>query len=178
MPIGSKLAPANPLSGPRRGIVEMYKSPRVDAALDFVEELALTLPEHPLGADGQPLQPQLPSDITKLSNEQLGRLYGEFVAVAAYADVHLGLSDIVHVDTEYTSEITEATWGLHTEGSNKDERTFALKTNHKVRTSKEIALTKRARKVLLSKLISGYERAISALSREMSRRGLELSNER
>lgn len=156
----------------------MYACPRVDDALDFVEQLHLQLPQQPLGPTGEPLQPQLPADITKLSNERLGQLYGEFVAVATYADAQLGLSDIVHVETEYTSEMTEARWGLHTEGQNKDERTYALRTNSHVKHARESALTKRARKVLLSKLISGYERAINALSREMSRRGLEQTNER
>lgn len=156
----------------------MYASPRVEDALDFMGELHLSLPAQPVDDQGNPLQPQLPSDITKLTNEQLGRLYGEFVAVASYADAHLGLSDIVHVETEYHGDVTEATWGLQADGSNRDERTFATRINHKVRVARETALTKRARKVLLSKLITGYERAINALSREMSRRGMELAHER
>lgn len=178
MPLGKPLAQQAPSHGPRRGISEMYKSPRVEDALNFIDDLHLALPAQPLNSQGQPLQPQLPSDITRLTSEQLGRLYGEFVAVASYAEAHLGLSDIVHVETEYQGDVTEATWGLQTDGANKDERTYALKTNHKVRTARETALVKRARKVLLSKLITGYERAINALSREMSRRGMDLANER
>lgn len=175
MPIGGpKPQPPSRTVGPRRGIQDLYNSPRVGPALDFVEELGLVLPDKPKGPDGQPLDPRLPADITRLSNEQLGRLYGEFNAVAVYADAHLGLSDIEHTDVDYQADMTEATHGLHVEGSNRDERVFQLRTSPQVRKAREQALAKRARKVLLSKLISGYERAINALSREMSRRGMEL----
>ena len=164
-----------PVSGLRRGIESMYWSSAVHSALDFVEGLDLPLPEKPMGPDGQVLNPRLPHDITRLTSDQLGRLYGEFSAIAVYAETHAGLSDVEHADEEYKYDVGEAREGLQTEGENKEQRTWLLKTNTRVRAMKEQALARRARKVLMAALLRGYEKAINALSREMSRRGLDLA---
>jgi len=187
MAFGSKLSAAEPLmshfntsekerpkTGFRRGIEAMYTTRTVIGALDFVEDLGLQLPEQPRDDNGVVLMPVLPNDVTRLSNEQLGRLYGEFAAISIYATAHLALSDIDHTEVEYTADMTEAKFGLQAEGSNKDQRMFALKTNLYVKQGREKAMQKRARKVMLSKLIDGYEKATNTLSREMSRRGMEM----
>jgi hypothetical protein len=177
MPFG-KQPPAQTQERKHRGIDALYSVNAHKAASWIEDELALQLPDKPVDIDGSPLQPKLPADITRMSNDQLGKVYGQFVAVAQYADTQLGLIDIDSTDQSYGHLIEEAKHGLTVDGDNKDERAFNLRLNVWVKRKKEISLERRARMTLLEALIKGYDRAISALSREMSRRGMEQENSR
>lgn len=154
----------------RRGFAAMYKSPSVKAALESFDHMKLSLPELPVDDQGVALMPKLPHDITRLSNDSLARLYGQFAAVAAYADAQLGLSDIEHADADYEFELSEANVGLQTEGSSRDKREWQTLLSQSVRDKKAQALQRRARKVLLTALLKGFDKAIAALSREQTRR--------
>jgi hypothetical protein len=175
MPVGNFSSPhTRVVAAPRRGLSAMYRSPAVLSALDFVASIALPIPDKPVDEQGVALNPKLPPDITKLSNDALGRLYGQFTAVAQYAEAHASLTDIESTDEEYVYEIGEAREGLSVEGENKEKRVFALRLSQLVQDKKQKALAKRARKVLVAGLLRGYEKAIAALSREQSRRQAEL----
>lgn len=176
MPLGSKPPEPAPQQHGRRGLAALYQSKTAGHAVSFIDSLGLEMPAQPVNEHGTPLCPKLPADVTKLAPDALSRLMGEFTAMAQYAEAQLALADIDHVEYEHGADVTEAQHGLHVEGANAAERNFQLRLNPQVRRAKEEMLARRARKVLLGKLIAGYERAINVLSRDLTRRGVEMSN--
>src|SRR4029077_7274095 len=57
------------------------------AAFDHLGELGVFLPS-------RPLDPDMPEDITNLTNDDLGKLYGQFVAYTGWLEVELSLVEI------------------------------------------------------------------------------------
>lgn len=159
----------------KRGFAALYAHSGGLAAhaLAYAEELRLPLPDEPLDERGRPMRPELPPDITKLSTDQLGRLYGQFAAVEAYANAHLGMADVAETDWETQHDLVDAQAGLQAEGKNRDERAYVRKLDAEVVKKRQTALAKRARRVFLASLVKGYERSITTISREYSRRGIE-----
>jgi len=68
-----------------------------DQSLRRLAKAQLALPDRPVDGNGVAISPQLPPDLTILSNQELGALYTEFCAMVAYAYGQAALTDV-----EYT----------------------------------------------------------------------------
>lgn len=141
--------------------------------LEYIQKLGLQVPDRPIDEFGSPLCPKLPADITKLTIDELGRLYGQFVAIAQYASAQLGLADIDHIEYDYEADQTEAREGLSAEGNNKEERKYNTQLHPTVVRRRQEAFERKAKKTLLITLVDGYKESAKCLSRELSRRGVD-----
>jgi len=138
----------------------------------LTEDLGLEVPKHPTDEMGKLMQPSLPSDITRSSIEEIGRLYGQFVAMYQYASAQLGLVDVEHTESDYETKYEEAMAGFRAEGS-ATERKLSAQTAPAVVAKERDRVVKKAKRALLSQLVTGYEQGFKCLSRELTRRGIE-----
>ncbi len=145
-----------------------------DRVRGYLDKLDLEIPERPVDDKQRPLTPRLPVDITRVSLEEIGRLYGQFIAMAQYASAQLGLVDVDHIESDYEAEQAEARYGLVADGNNATERKYNTQLHPGLMSKAEIKLEKKARKVMLTALVEGYRKSADCLSREMSRRNVEL----
>lgn len=145
--------------------------------VQHVARLSLSVPEAPTNAQGEPLDPQLPDDITAVSIQELGKLYGQFMAVSSYAEPQVALADIEHTDAKAHLNFIEAQSGLMSDGSNQQERKWNLQLDPEYRKAQEAERVAYAKFTLLEHLIKRYEKAAASLSRELTRRGVEISKD-
>jgi hypothetical protein len=123
----------------------------------------------PASEDGTPDDPQLPYDVTALSYEELGTLYGRFVGMASYFEGEVALADIDAVEAESFLEHVRAKVRLRKAGTvaDKDAKTA---NDREFIEAEMTSLKFTARAKLLKARLRGYEKAAAGLSREMSRR--------
>lgn len=131
------------------------------------------MPELPVGEAGQPLKPQLPWNIDEVPLPDLGRLYGQFAAMATYAARHVGEADVEASDAKYDLSILEAKLKLTVDGANADERKSNVALDPSVMAASERHRVADAKFTFLKQLLAGYERSMATISREFSRRGIE-----
>lgn len=157
-------------TGPRgRAVTKALRARTMDW---LNEEVRIELPERPVDQWGNPLNPRLPWDITKIELDELGMLYGQFTAMYNYGAAQLGLVDVDHTESDYDSGIEEAKATLRSEGSNATERKAQARMDPGYDKAEQVRRDRKARKALLTKVVDGYERAFKCLSRELTRRGI------
>lgn len=143
-----------------------------DDAIHYAAQLGLPVPERPVMPGGQSVE--LPPEIDQCTSTELGRLYGQISAFASYAAVHVGLADVDRSEARYRADILTAECTLGAVGSNRDERKSYVTLDPQVVQAESAFRVADARYVLLSRLLQGYERSIATISREFSRRELDL----
>lgn len=131
-------------------------------AIDYIDELGATLPT-------RPDDPNMPADITILTSDELGRLHAQFVAYTGWIEVELSLVEVISDEEEAFLEHVEAEVLLRKAGTVKDKTSKAINDPKYVEAEK-VALIAKAKAKLLKARVKGYERCVSCLSREMSRR--------
>jgi hypothetical protein len=143
----------------------------VETVTAYAGELGLVVPGRPqIGEEAL----ELPWQIDTVPSSELGRLYGQFSAMATYAAVHVGLADVARSESKYRLTIVSAETTLQSNGSNAAERKAAVELDEQVMQAAEVHRLADARYVFLASLLQGYERSIATISREFSRRGLDL----
>lgn len=116
--------------------------------------------------------PRLPRDITAISSEDLGYLHGSFSAYTAYLADQTALAETAASRVEAYYELFRAEVRLRKSGTvaDKDAKTLA---DPEVQTLEQELLVAQAKARLLKAKERGYDRQASALSREMTRRGIQ-----
>lgn len=149
----------------------------VNAAQAAVKErmrsLQLRAPRRPLNEKGEPLDPQLPRDLTALSDIAIGKIHGEFALMAQYATLHLAILGVVAAATKKADKITRAKVRLEKTGTNPDKEA-KVEVDPRVRTIGFDVLVGESTCTLTEAALQGYLIGRDAISREMTRRmGLE-----
>ncbi len=161
------LASSKPL-GPQRG------PSGIAIAQEHARSLKLAIPKAPLAEDGGMLQLELPRKIADWSSDELGELYAQFSGLASYAEVHVATADVERSDAKAHHEKMKALQGLSTEGANATERNAAVAMHPDVVAASEEFRIADAKYTLLTSLFNGYDRSMRTISREFSRRGIDV----
>jgi len=138
----------------------------------LTETIKLELPKRPTDQWGKELNPRLPWDITKIDDQELGMLHGQFTAMYQYGIAQLGLVDVDYTEGKYLADLEEAKAGLRAEGDNAQQRKLNAQTDPRYVEFEAMRADRTARRALLSRVVDGYLEAKNCLSREMTRRGL------
>lgn len=141
----------------------------LDAIKTRVEKLGLRYPPRPVDEDGAPLHPALPVDLTLLTDEALGRLYGQFCLMAQYAQMHLAIRSVEASVRKRVDKVTRSEVRLRTEGT-VGEQEAQVETNPAVRKSTYDLLVGEGTETMINALLQGYLIGKDALSREITRR--------
>jgi hypothetical protein len=167
--------PTKPRRGPQAAREARIGAARAKAMATAVN-LGLPIPERPTDERGQTLEPEMPADITALSLDQLGRLYGQFSAMAGYAAAQVALSEVDTHEAKSRLGYIEATMGLQSEGKNAQERRWAIEVSDPYVQAEQTWLTCKATTTLLQQLLERYKDGRATLSRELTRRGVDIDN--
>lgn len=138
-----------------------------------VEAMKLRLPPRPMkrlkGGEEIPLDPALPSDLTLLTDEKLGRLFSEFACMAQYVTFTLAMRSVEASAKKAREKFTRAKVRMEKTGTvvdkeakvEVDPRTREAVFDHTVADGTE---------VLTRAVMEGYLIGRDACSREMTRR--------
>jgi hypothetical protein len=132
------------------------------AAVDHLEAIGASLPS-------KPEDPDLPADITVVTSEELGRLYGQFVGYTGWLETELSLAEMAADEEQAFLEHKEAEIRLRKAGTVSD-KTAKTKNDEFYIQAEQAALMAQAKAKLLKVRVRSYERCCGALSREMTRR--------
>lgn len=125
--------------------------------------------EQPADEDGNAISPVMPSNITLLSSDELGHLYGHFIAMATWLDEQATLAEARAAECDVFFDQTKAEELLTKNGTVAAKNAKATTAEHII-LAEHSALVATAKAKLLRSRVRGFERCASALSREMTRR--------
>lgn len=143
-----------------------------------LRELKLRAPERPQVEQGGFIDPVLPPDITKLSDLQLGQLYGEFCAMAQYVGPRAAIKAMATASARRTDKIIRARSHLKQTGTVGDKAAQVEVDADVLQSSYALAVAENE-EVLVQAMLETYVIGREALSRELTRRQkVELPNTR
>lgn len=152
-----------------------------DGVLDTMrarlDSMQVRVPRRPKNADGGLLEPRLPTDITALSPEGLGKLYNEFSCMAQYAQFQLALRSVEHAVTKRVDRLTKARVRLEKAGTN-DDKAAKVEVDPRSRKSSLEQLTSEGEERLTQAVLDVYLIGKDTCSREMTRRLGMMKNDR
>jgi hypothetical protein len=142
-------------------------------AVHEIHNLGLARPKLPRTADGDPLNPKLPRDLAGAPSQHLGKLLGHLTSCANYAAYVASAEDLRRVVAEHELEYITARVRLEKTGTNaaKNDKTAA---DPRVKDANAAYFAAFAKAKMTAVLLANYERQISAVSREITRRTNEL----
>lgn len=159
-----KLAPKAAPQEPETRALDMWEPDFAGReALDALAALGCTLPDRPCE------DPDMPADVTMLSNEQLGLLHGQFSAFAVYLGSQLGLAVVAASEQKAYLAHISAEIRLRKAGTVKDKDSKTLNDARFIESEMEL-LRREAKVELLKARMFGYRDFKETLSREISRR--------
>lgn len=143
--------------------------------LDFQRnKLKIDAPSRPVDGTGKDQIPIIPPDITKLPDQDLGRLQGCFSAWANYLEHELAVAEVDKLELDERDLMTSATTRIQLHGTETAQwRTDSATLDETAARVRQKRLEKKAFVKLLQARLSGCERAIKVLSREQTRRDNE-----
>jgi hypothetical protein len=141
-----------------------------------LQKMRLRVPRRPKDIDGNPLDPQMPADITMLNDEQLGRLHGEFAAMVSYVYGQLGLRAVEHSISKRADKLMRAQVRLGKSGTVED-KAASTETDSRTRAVSELLLVAEATERLTQAIHDGYLVGRDLCSRDMTRR-MSTNNQR
>lgn len=148
-----------------------------ESALSTAHRLKLSIPDVPLNEDGDPAGSiSMPPDITAISLENLGRLYGQYSSMYGYTAAQVGLADVDAHEAATALGRLKARLTLSVDGKNADERAAKVQLDPVYIEVQDILESARARFVLLQQLLERYKDGKATLSRELTRRGVEVQD--
>lgn len=123
----------------------------------------------PLEEDGSPMDPRLPPDITRVTDEELFRLYGQFCAMAQWVGFQLGIVQTQKLISEQERERLKSRLWL-AETGNREDRKAKVDSNADFQRAENEALVKAALEGMTYPVFNGYLIGKEATSRELTRR--------
>lgn len=142
-------------------------------AMSFVVKRTLPIPK--TIAPEQLENLEFPDDLTKISTEQLGQVMTTWTAVLAYTQFEVAKADIEQTARRNKLDFDKKTTYLkmlRIEGITENERAATLVADKHMAQMQANFEYARARYTLLKALLGSYQKYYTALSRELSRRGL------
>lgn len=125
--------------------------------------------------------PDLPRDITMLSDDRLMTLFSEFTAWQNYAATQQADAEVTEAKAEASARFIEANAMVLGWGGAKDKVTVAkaeLAHNPEVERARQDVLNAYAQRKMTQVVFSNCERSVFVVSRELSRRIGNAGNER
>jgi len=117
----------------------------------------------------------LPEDLTKVSNRKLGRLLGVYASFAEFSDYELAKLEGVQERLDNDLELLSAEiMALNDDGKEKWRLEAAVQRNKKYQSLRKKRVLVSTKVRILKALKSGYDRKHSTVSREITRRGMEM----
>lgn len=144
---------------------------KVTDAVAELEASGLPIPQQPT-IQGQPL-PALSTDLTRESNQTLGKLLSEFTAMANYVSYAATVADLTATADEHALEYETARTRLVKTGTVSEKNDKAT-VDPRVHHAQVKAYESRAVAELTESIRRNYERDLMAISREITRRGNEM----
>ncbi len=133
-------------------------------------------PTRPVDENGQVYTPSLPPDITKMSNEDLGRLQGQFTAFGNYVRFLLATFDIEKLEADENEKMSAAEERLSSDEEKVRRRADLAIVSPRAVSTRKTNREKKAMVLLLKARMEGIEQAVKTLSREQTRRQAELEH--
>lgn len=133
----------------------------------------LPAPHMPTNAAGGFLEPKMPDDLSQANPDRLGKLMTQLTACANYASYLCAIDDVAATLAENRLEFIVAQVRMQKSGNSTVRRDKA-RNDPRVHQANREYLTAMAKHKLTTALLEGYERQIHAVSREVSRRQMEL----
>lgn len=134
-----------------------------------IVEYQLDLPDLPEG------EVRMPPDISEVEGAELGRLLGRFAALIAYGRVKAAEASVDKAGRKARYDLAKAKEYLilrQNERMTEREREYTLELNNEVGRAKRDYVQAEQVYELTEAVLSGYVQCYSALSRELSRRGI------
>lgn len=157
---------------PRKADVEGYRV--TQRALAKVRKAGLPRPRQQV-VDGEALNPELDLNLADIDNGSLGRLLVEFTAACEYAAYLAAVADIDRTVEQNVMEYVEAKVRLSKTGT-VQRRADRTNVDPLVIDARSRFLEKDAISTLTAAIQKNYERSLSTISREITRRQNELEH--
>ena len=125
--------------------------------------------QKPVDDEGEPLDPQLPSDLTNLSDTRLGKLFGEFCRCAQFYQLRLAENGVTKSIAKYTEKYARSATRLLKSG-NIPDKDAEVETDPRVSDRSQKTLVAEAQEVMLQGLLNVNLMGRDAISREFTRR--------
>ena len=142
-----------------------------DKAIEAVRKAGLIEPRKP------EVEIEFPDDLTALSSQELGQLMTRYTAFVVYSEYLVAMSDIDYSSSTNALEFVRGRELLKErvqEYRNVSERNAMVDQNKDVIGLKQILEGHKSKRYLAKALYSGYQQMVGAVSREISRRGMEV----
>jgi len=137
-----------------------------------VKRARLTIPQRPVNDQNEDINPKLPLDLAASTPDKLGKLLTQFTAMCDYTAYAAALADIDSTVEEHVLETVTARVRLEKSGT-VSEKADKTSIDPRVRDAAQKYFERYALFKLTATLLSNYERDLSAVSREITRRGQE-----
>jgi hypothetical protein len=141
----------------------------LDALRQQLTRMRVRAVRRPVDAEGEPLQPQFPHDVSKLTDEALARRQSEFAAMAQYAQFQLALRAVEHSIARRADRITRAKVRLEKSGTN-DDKAAKTEVDSRSRATSHLLLIAEGGERLTQAVLDGYIIGRDLCSREQTRR--------
>jgi len=147
-----------------------------DTALKAVKSAGLVEPRKPKNV------PEFPDDLTEVSSQELGMLMTQFTGYVVYTEY---LHTMVSIDCKQLGERLDHTGAkvqlseqVQKTFKNVTDRTASVKVDDEYNKGRETLRSLKGKRDLAKSLLNGYERMVTAISREISRRQVEAELQR
>lgn len=142
---------------------------RFNDLLDRLGILRLRPVLRPTYEDGTPLNPQLPPDLTRLNDQELGSLYTAFCAMAQWVGFQHGLATAARAKLEMEAKRVRSRVFLQQSG-NREEKAAKADTHPEVIRVEDEMLLAQNLEALTYPVLNSYLIGKESTSREMTRR--------
>lgn len=149
--------------------------PRVDveallyAGQETLKTLHLSLPGRPM-RKGKPLEPEWPEDLSRCTSRKLGRLHGEYTAMAGYAEAQLAMLDTRQLAAKHNEKMILTMQELRGTAKTAKARGAIALVSEDSQSEATWHLRRVAEFKLLRALLEDFIRKQKAISREIARR--------
>jgi hypothetical protein len=140
-----------------------------ESLIQKLQRLNLNRVSRPVYEDGDPMDPQLPPDLTQLTDDALGSLYTEFCAMAQWVGFQHSVSSVSRARLEVAAKRIRSRVYLAQSG-NREEKAALTDVNPEVRSIEDQLLLAQNLEMLAFPVLNSYLIGKEATSREMTRR--------
>lgn len=136
---------------------------------DRLKQMRVKAPRRPRAEDGSKLDPLLPPDVTAITDEELGRLQGEFALMAQYAQFQVALRSIEHAIAKRGDRFTRARVRMEKTGAQAD-KAAKVEVDPRTRAISFELLVGESQETLTEAVLQGFVIGRDLCSREQTRR--------
>ena len=142
---------------------------RLQSLIDKLVSWRIKPIERPVYEDGEDINPVLPQDLTRITDQALGALYTEFSAMVVWTGYRHGLAAVLRAKLEAEKERTFSRLFLMQSG-NREEKKAKADTHPTMIEVEDDFLLAQSMETLLYPILQGYVTGKESTSREITRR--------